>query len=342
MMTCAIHNLRDKSRRLLRRFTAGAVVLLYHRVADLDHDPQLLAVSSRRFDEHMRLLARHFEPVSLSQLVSRLHGGGISKRTVVVTFDDGYEDNLQIAKPILQKHGIPATVFVTSGAVDSDREFYWDKLDDILLSDRSVPETLNLQIGDQDLRWRFSPDEASGDRRSWNVLASGEPTSRQAAYMALCDLLRPLPYTEQRHLVQQLSDWAGIDLTARATHRAMTTHQLQQLTKDDSVEVGAHTIDHPVLATLSPEQQQHQIVESKSKLESILGQAVQSFSYPYGTRHTYSPQTIEAVANAGFVSACSNFSGLARRGTDPYQLPRVLVRNWEAAKLLQTLEGVSA
>ena len=113
---------------------ARAVILLYHRVADLPSDPQLMAVTPRHFAEHLEVIRQSCRPLRLHDL-----GEALPDRSVVVTFDDGYADNLHHAKPLLAAHDVPATVFVTSGYVGSDREFWWDDLERILLETPSLP-----------------------------------------------------------------------------------------------------------------------------------------------------------------------------------------------------------
>ncbi len=341
MLTLTLDNLRSKALGLLRQTSPGARVLLYHRVTDLTCDPQLLSVSPKRFDEQMQLIARSYQPISLRYLWACVRRGDVPHRAVVVTFDDGYEDNLTIAKPILERHGIPATVFVASGSVGGDRAFYWDKLEDIFLSDRMLPEELNITIGQEQYRWSFAGETDGYHNAGWSAL-SPTTTRRQAAYVSLCDKLRPLPYDRQQPLINELCQWASASPSARPTHRAMTAEQLRQLVDGGLIEVGAHTIDHPILAKLTDSEQRRQIRQCKDDLERIIDQPVQSFSYPYGTRSSYTLDTVAAVRDAGFDCACSNFPGKGRRGTDPFQLPRVLVRDWAGDRLLQEVGRAAA
>jgi peptidoglycan/xylan/chitin deacetylase (PgdA/CDA1 family) len=341
MLIDTIDNLRGKALDLFRRTGAGAMVLLYHRVAELDRDPQLLSVSPERFDEQMRMIARAYQPISLRYLASCVRHGGIPSRAVVVTFDDGYEDNLTFAKPILERYKVPATVFVASGVVDSDREFYWDKLEDIFLSDRALPHRLDITIGSKVMGWDFNGETSGCGDTSWNALMPAV-TQRQAAYLSLCDMLRPLPANQQQSLIDELCRWANISASARPTHRAMTAEQVCLLAEGGLIEIGAHTVDHPILATLTPGEQRRQVLESKLELERMIDQPVLSFSYPYGTRSSYTPETEAAVRSAEYECACSNFPGTANRGTDPLQLPRVLVRDWAGDRMLQEIGRAAA
>src|SRR5262245_48550547 len=101
---------------------------MYHRVAASELDPWSLCVSPERFSEQMEALRRVAYPCAMRDLVRAHAAGSVPENAVVVTFDDGYLDNLTNAKPILEAHDVPATVFVCSGAVGKNVEFWWDQL----------------------------------------------------------------------------------------------------------------------------------------------------------------------------------------------------------------------
>lgn len=117
---------------MIRLRSRGALVLLYHRVADLPSDPWSLAVTPRRFAEHLEVLCAMARPVPLRTAAE----GRAPRRAVAVTFDDGYADNLYAAKPLLEFWGVPATVFVTTGGLDDGRELWWDELERVAPEER--------------------------------------------------------------------------------------------------------------------------------------------------------------------------------------------------------------
>jgi peptidoglycan/xylan/chitin deacetylase (PgdA/CDA1 family) len=120
---------RPIARRLVRRtLRADAVILMYHRVDVADVDPWRLTVHPSHFGEHLEVICDLFQPVSMGRFTGALIAGRISRGTVVVTFDDGYRDNLLNAQPLLEKHGVPASLFVTTGYLDSNRDFWWEEL----------------------------------------------------------------------------------------------------------------------------------------------------------------------------------------------------------------------
>jgi peptidoglycan/xylan/chitin deacetylase (PgdA/CDA1 family) len=312
----------------------GAVILLYHRVAEIRTDPQLLCVEPGRFSEHLEVLRKHYHPMSLRQLLKAIGDEAVPDRAVVVTFDDGYADNLHEAWPLLERRDVPATVFVVTGQGDPQREFWWDELDRLFLQPGKLPETLRLKM--EGLVFELDLGEAafySARQHSahcgWNVLERVAPGPRQALYRTLYEHLRVLSPPQRHEVMGDLRSWSAVEPEVRPTHRPLAREEIGLLGRNGLVEVGAHTVTHPVLSALPSTGQRLEIEESKTRLEEIVGGCVQSFSYPYGTRGDYTSDTVALVRQAGFVCACSNLAGLARAESDPFQLPRVLVRDWD-------------
>lgn len=321
----------------------SALILLYHRVSDVSFDPQLLCVSPQHFAEHLAILQQHYTPMRLSELTQRMSRRQWFPRPfVAITFDDGYADNLQEAKPLLARYGIPATVFVTAGAIDDHREFWWDELERLLLQPGTLPEVLELKIADQIHCWHLDTattyrDSDAQQHSHWNVLIDSNPTPRHQAYRELSSLLRPLADANRQAILSQLRAQANVNADGRTTHRALSAAAVRELAADGLVEVGAHSITHPVLSQRSIAEQSLEINTSKARLESLLSQPVTSFAYPFGTLGDYTSDTIEVVRQAGFARACSNYEGVMRRSPDPFQLPRFLVRNWDGDEFARRL-----
>ena len=310
------------------------LILLYHRVAELPCDPQLLSVTPKHFEEHLEVLRRLGRPISLQELAKRLRSGNLLHRSVVLTFDDGYADNLRNAEPMLERHGFPATAFVTTGYAGGSREFWWDELERLLLQPGTLPPTLCVSVNGSVARWDLGDaavygDDDYGRYRGWNVLETGDPTPRHAVYRVLCPLLRPLPEGDRRKALDQLGALAPTEAAPRAVNRPLSVADVSRLPENGLVEVGAHTVTHSVLSPLSGPAQKAEIEGSKRWLEEVLGHPVSAFSYPYGKRSDYTPETVALVREAGFGCACSNFAGVVGRDTDLFELPRILIRDWD-------------
>jgi peptidoglycan/xylan/chitin deacetylase (PgdA/CDA1 family) len=324
------------------RLGSKALILLYHRVADLKQDPQLLAVTPEHFAEHLEILRGYGRPMPLQGLIAALRNGRLPRRAVVVTFDDGYADNLSCAKPLLERYGTPATAFVTAGYIGSTREFWWDELERLILEPGRLPEVLRMGIRGSVYQWALGEasdysEESYRQHRRWNVEQKNDPCPRQHLYRSLCSLLRALSDGERRSALDELLAWAGAECVSRPAHRTLSADEVVRLADGNLVEIGAHAVTHPVLSGLPAELQRTEIGQSKARLEEILGGEVSGFAYPFGTRSDYTQETVEMVREAGFMSACSNFPGVVRNGVNPYELPRYLVRNWPGEQFAQRL-----
>lgn len=287
------------------------LVLLYHRVANDPIDSQLLAVSPENFEAHLSILAENYRVIPLHQLLEEICRNELKPDTVALTFDDGYLDNLTNAVPLLEKYGLHATIFITSGMLGSDREFWWDELERIFLTGTPLPDVLVISNPPGTLTW----DLAS-------------PRNRLKAYDELCVMLRVNPVAQTEAIVDRLLAWAGLARLGRTTHRILSCEQLRQLTASPAIEIGSHTLSHTRLSVLSSEQQRQEIRESKQKLEALIKGPVRMFSYPYGTTGDFSKQTAQIVAEEGYDAGIANIQGNITAPLDMYAVPRRLVRNW--------------
>lgn len=312
------------------------MILLYHRVANLPADPQLLAVSPKNFREHLDVIRRSFHAIRLRQMVNGVLDQTLAQDEIAITFDDGYADNAVQAAPILRDFDIPATVFVTARDEAPSREFWWDELERLVLHTPDLPPHLELCLNDSQHEWSPSGGHWGAPcNPGWNVLQDHSPTERQALYLHLCRLLRMTPDEHRRPILNDLRAWAGAAADGRPTHRAMSSSELVGLAEGGPIEVGAHSLTHPVLSRLPVAEQFAEIRGSRQRLEAILDREVTSFAYPFGCRGDFGPETIAMTKNAGFLCACANTGrpphARARitPSCDIYALPRVIVRDWD-------------
>jgi len=304
-----------------------AVILCYHRIFQPAGDPHLLAVSPERFREHLEVVRRIARPLGLDQL---LGGEG---RGVVFTFDDGYRDNLENALPLLRAANIPATIYIATGYTGTNREFWWDDLER-LIGAKTLPERLRLELNGRMREWNLS-DKATG-KADWSVL--DPPNERTARQRIFCDLhaaLRPLPAPRQEEGLAQLRVLTGAASEARSSYRALTAAELKTLAAEPLITLGAHTVSHCDLVSRTPAEQQSEIAGSKAQLEEIIGHSVEHFSYPYGSCNETS---VAACVASHFRSAVTCEAESVRRESEPYRLPRFLVRNWDGAEFERQLK----
>jgi peptidoglycan/xylan/chitin deacetylase (PgdA/CDA1 family) len=327
---------------LKNKLSATGIILLYHRVADLCSDPQLLAVKPKHFAEHLEILKRKCTPLSVKDVKGAIQGRNPPRHPVAITFDDGYADNLVNAKPLLEHYDIPATVFVATAYVGSNREFWWDDLERLILRSSALPEVLELgALSGKGCKWTLGGKHgynADADQ-SWNVQHPDNPTPRHALYRSLCKLLRPLSEDSRRETLDRLIVWSGADGSGRLTHLPLTREQLARLEKTGLIEIGAHTSTHALLSALPRAQQEREIQSSQTVLEEMLGHPVATFAYPFGAGGDYTAESVELVCALGFELACANFPGMVWRRSDRFELPRLLVRDWNGETFERWLSG---
>ncbi len=326
------------------KFWPRAVILLYHRVAAIASDPHLLCVTPQHFAEQLEVIRQSCRPMGLAEIRRAIDSGHIPRRAVAITFDDGYADNLHNAKPLLQQYAVPATVFVATAYMYERREFWWDTLERVFLQPGKLPERLTLTIDGTPFHWELGEGtDCNKDNHTrhgrWNVSQRDAPAPHRHVYRSLYRLLRCMADGERQKVLDRLLAWASLIPDVRETHQVLSPGEILRLAEDGLVEIGSHTITHPVLSALPIAVQCKEIQQSKAHLEEILGGRVNGFAYPYGSSSDYSKVTVAMVRKAGFEYACSSLAKTVWRYSSPYELPRFLVRDWNGNEFTRRLEA---
>ncbi len=316
-----------RGRRTLRRITgllnrlAGAerpVILMYHRIASPANDPWQIAVSPATFDRHLDMLKREREVVPLSWLVDRLERGQPARRAVAITFDDGYVDVLANGRPILEKHGCPATMYLCPGLIGDPAAFWWDTVTRIFLDTPTLPERLELP----------TPDGVRG----WTVPRTG----REAVHMEVWAVLKVSGGDERRDMLDRLAAWAGLPVEAPEADRCMTQAQCAEFLEPGFMDAGAHTMTHPSLPTIPDDRKAMEIEDSIRGASALFGRPVASFAYPYGEEDA---ATVRIAGRYGLSSACTTHPSAVGRRADRMRLPRIQVVEEPAEVLARRLAG---
>jgi peptidoglycan/xylan/chitin deacetylase (PgdA/CDA1 family) len=271
-------------------------VLIYHRVLARAEDSLFDIPTAAGFEDSLRQYQGFAHFLSLPEALSALAANRLPANAAVVTFDDGYADNLHIAAPILQKLGIPATFFIATQV-------------DCMFNDR-IAEALRLSTATQlDLSALEMGLIALPDQRA----------ERAALADRLIKSLKHRAPSERQALAQTIQTAAGV---AHLPNLMMCPSELQALAKS-GMQIGAHTRTHPILTTLTDVEAQTEIVGSKADLENLLQQPVDHFAYPNGVPdQDYAAREVALVKAAGFKAAFSTSFGAVHPGSDPFQLPR--------------------
>jgi peptidoglycan/xylan/chitin deacetylase (PgdA/CDA1 family) len=271
-------------------------VLIYHRVLP-EPDPLFPdEMHAQRFNEMCGWIKTWFNVLPLDQAVNQLKSGTLPARAVCITFDDGYADNFHVAMPILQRHGLTATFFIATGFLDGGR----------MWNDTIIETVRNCQ---------HLPVIASEARQSMTPTIE----DRRGAINALINQNKYLPVAERVAETEQLAKFSNAILP---TNLMMTSAEVKAMRKA-GMQIGAHTVSHPILARLTDAQARQEIGDSKRFLEDLLGERIGLFAYPNGKPgEDYSPQTVEVVRSLGFDAAVSTQWGASRMGDDMLQIKR--------------------
>ena len=277
-------------------------VLVLHRVLAGPDPLYPEAIDAARFTQMCQWVSSMFTVLPLDVAMQHLRSGTLPERALAITFDDGYADNRHVAMPILQSLGLPATVFVTTGFLDGG--CMWN--DVVIESFRRT----RLKVAD------LSDIEDLGG--SANCDLSTVPHRRNAleAAIAAAKYLEP---DRRLRLVRHISERLKV---AVPTDLMLTSADVIALQRG-CMQVGAHTVSHPILAKLSPSEIRREMKDSKEFLEDLLGEPVLLFAYPNGKPdEDYNRACVAMAREVGFTAAVTTARGAAKATTDPFQIPR--------------------
>ena len=294
----------------------GIQILLYHRVADVESDPQQLCVSEENFHSQINHIKQHYEILKLSDLKEILITKHIPKNGLIITFDDGYEDNFKNAKPILEEFNVPATFFITSGFIGDNKEFYQETLNRIFFLEKRIPLNLTIKIDNKTFTYE-------------NLL---NEENRNNAYRNIHFTLRGKNSIVRRKAIKELLKWSNIGDKPDDDYKNLNEAQLKILSKNHSFEIGAHSVNHIPLSSLSIQEQKEEIYYSKIELEKIIEEKISSFAYPYGTKEDYNGETLKIMSQSDFKLSCANYPGIVKSNTNLHEIPRVVVRDIKVDK----------
>jgi len=286
------------------------LIINYHRVLGEPDALRENEVTATDFAMQLGVLARFFKFLPLARAVVALRDGTLPRRAVAITFDDGYADNVTVALPVLLRLGVPATFFITVGFLDGGR-MWNDAITDVIAAARGTRLDLrSLGMG---------------------VLDIATVEARKRALASLLTEWKYLPLAARNARVSELTRAAGSSLPPSTM---MTTAQVQQLAAA-GMEVGAHTLQHPILARLPSAEARHEIVASKRELERITAREVVGFAYPNGRpERDFTGEHRQMVADAGYCFAVTTEYAAAARQADPLRLPRIGTWDRHAGRFL--------
>jgi peptidoglycan/xylan/chitin deacetylase (PgdA/CDA1 family) len=276
-------------------------ILILHRVLPVADSLFPAEMDAQHFDEVCRWVKSWFTVLPLDEAANRLRSRTLPDRALAISFDDGYADNRVVAMPILNRHALTATFFIATGFLDGGR--MWN-------------DTLVESI-------RRSPSRSLDLRQlrgvSLGVYTLGTVGDRRTAIQAIIQRTMYLPPGERELIVNEIAERAGVELPIDLM---MTSRQVQEL-RSAGMQIGAHTVSHPILSNLDPAAVRKEMTQSKVFLEDLLGERVSLFAYPSGKPgRDYTAADVNIAREVGFDAAFCTAWGAADCASDSFQLPR--------------------
>lgn len=304
------------------------VILTFHHVSP---DPvpafapnRLLSITPDFLDRTLRELdARGFEVIELDAVPERLAAPDYGPPFAVLTFDDGYRDNVEHARPVLARHGVPWTLFVTSGYADQSGRLWWIELE------RAIArlDRVRIAIGARSLD-----------------LPARSPQEKALAFEALYRDLRRGTEADLLDRIADLCRQAGLAPGAAASELCLSWAELRDLARDPAVTIGAHTVSHPMLAKHDAATAAREIIEGRARIAAELGREIRHLSYPVGDPSSAGPREFALAQAQGFATAVTTRPGhlFAEHAGHLHALPRVSINgcHQSRAALAGLLSGV--
>ncbi len=279
-------------------FSKKVPVLTYHRVglpvADYPFDKGLYSATIEEFTTQMNYIKANYSPLTMTQMIAYINGEfTLPKNPILITFDDGFEDNYRLAFPILKARGIPATFFVTTDFIGSNETLWYERLAYFF----NRVEVARVKI----------------DALSLDLPIRGK-RSRTKAYLKTVERLKLVKNKERLAILVGIYEEYGdpyvyISQDELELSKSMSWEQLKEMLAN-GMDIGAHSISHPILSMLDESEIEHEIVGCKKLIELQLGCNIDSIAYPVGQHESYSPEVIEQTVNAGYKIGFSFVDGV--------------------------------
>ena len=301
-------------RSLIRKELA---ILAYHRVLahwdeeSFEFDPELISASVEEFHWQMSYIREHYSPVTFRHVLNHLNGtSSLPPRPIIVTFDDGFDDNYVHAFPVLQALHVPATIFLSTGYIGQTQTYWFEWL--FFLCNQAAAIKMPVRIGSAEFR------------------LSDNIAQRRVEIEKILSHAKRLPDTELRSELEKLKRELGLELPAAGfpQSRPLSWDQVREMAAC-GIEFGSHTVTHPILANLTQNRLNDELRESKVNLERQIKCPVDVIAYPVGGKFAFNSEVVGAVRNAGYKIATSYIPGInCLKSLDLFSLRRLHVERY--------------
>jgi peptidoglycan/xylan/chitin deacetylase (PgdA/CDA1 family) len=296
---------RVKTRFFPRKYP---LILGYHTIDPPEFLQRILGVRFSRtlFEGQIAYIAQHHEVISMPTLLDWLDGGeAVPPNGIVITFDDGYRDVFDSAMPVLNHWNLPATVFVSTGSVDTGRSIWTNKIYH-MISETQKP-TIRLSVpGTSDISGKLTTLEM-----------------KRAMAMKLTSRFKQLADSEKKECLNRLAEALDLDgSTDPFEHLPMLTSDQIKILSGNGFTIGSHTVSHPILSRCTEEEQRCELTESKRQIEVWTGEPCTVAAYPNGQPGDYTDTTKQIARELGYRGVFRFNRGPVSPGIDMFSIPR--------------------
>lgn len=294
-----------------RRNAKRLLVLCYHSVVGNDapvNSRTNIAVSSQQFESQLKLINRDWTPVSLADVEKACYENvPLPDHAVMLTFDDGFRNNYTLAAPLLKKYDVPAVVFITTDLI-SHRTLLWPQE----VRERIIDGAEN-QI----------PDTENGS------FLPVPPNVKERERLAdqMTQRCKTLSHQARSDYLEKLRNVTKLDLETpwkEELYEFMSWDEVRDI-RNFGVTLGAHTVSHPILSSLSLENLQEELSLCKKKIEFELDEECCSFAYPNGGKADFNETVIEEAKKVGFRIAFNLYERRNPETLEPFSIDRFCI-----------------
>jgi hypothetical protein len=308
-MDFSLSNIYDEAKLRLQLFLRNhnenkLIILMYHGVIRTPLKVyNWCFVDELSFRSQMKYIKSYFEVIPLSRAAERLRSGKIDGPIVAITFDDGLQNNYDVAFPILRESGLPATIFLTTGLVNTNDTLWYCRL--------------NLALS-----------ETNKSSFVWNGCSfdCSLPGSKTKAASMIVDTLKKLPHpkllAEIRKIILDLGCDPDSPIEVDSPYRMLSQEAIKEMTASGLIEFGAHTHSHAILSLLSPEECCDEIKRSITAVHEMTGRPCVLFAYPNGRSQDYNTESIRILEASGVQSSVTAIEGYNDKTSPLMELKR--------------------
>ncbi len=281
---------------ILRQFQKKRVIILmYHRFSQ---KLEPFKIQQSIFENQIKFLKKKYNFISLKHYSEVLNEkrDDLPDNPIIITIDDGYQDNFTFAYPILKKYSIPATIFITTDFI-THKSWLWSNKLEYILKNSKLNE-FDFPLGGDTIQFRVD------DFKSWH-----------RTQLSIFNHCRTISNIEKDNILRNLATYLKVDVPQQAVadFAPLTWNQIKEM-QEHTIDFGSHTCSHPILTNLTSERLKHELMDSKREIENNLQVQVKSFCYPNGQPEDINDNVIRVLTQSGYNCAVTTVNGYNRIG----------------------------